>query len=509
MTDRSRIQCQAVAAKVMSAQDAAAFIRPGDRVGMSGFTGFGHPKVVPAALVRRAADAAARGDRFAVSVWTGSSTAPELDGALAAVDGIDLRMPYQSDPVTRAKINAGTLEYLDVHLSHVAQMVEEGFFGHLDIALVEVTGVTADGALIPSSSIGNNNTWLDQADRVILEVNAWQPAELDGMHDIYYGTALPPDRTPIPILRAGDRIGQPHLRCPAEKIIAVVPTDHPDYPTPTRPPDGDSQLVAGHVLDFLTHEVKYGRLPAGLLPLQSGVGNVTNAVLGGLDSGSFAPLTAYTEVIQDGMLRMLRSGSMTVASATAFSLGEDGLADLRANIAAYRDKIILRPQEISNHPEVVRRLGCLAMNGMIEADIYGNVNSTHVMGSSMCNGIGGSGDFTRHAYLAMFLSPSTAKNETISCIVPMVSHVDHTEHDVHVIVTEQGVADLRGLPPRRRARKIIDHCAHPAYRAALHDYLDRATATGPGKHTPHLLGEALSWHVRYLKEGDMRPGRTA
>ena len=504
MTGRSRIQGQAVAAKVMSAQDAAAFIRPGDRVGMSGFTGFGHPKTVPAALVRRAADAAARGDRFAVSVWTGSSTAPELDGALAAVDGIDLRMPYQSDPVTRAKINAGTLEYLDVHLSHVAQMVEEGFFGHLDIALVEVTGVTADGALIPSSSVGNNNTWLDQADRVILEVNAWQPAELDGMHDIYYGTALPPDRTPIPILRAGDRIGQPYLRCPAEKIIAVVLTDHPDYPTPSRPPDGDSQLIAGHVLDFLTHEVRYGRLPAGLLPLQSGVGNVTNAVLGGLDSGPFAPLTAYTEVIQDGMLQMLRSGSMTVASATAFSLGEDGLADLRANIAAYRDKIILRPQEISNHPEVVRRLGCLAMNGMIEADIYGNVNSTHVMGSSMCNGIGGSGDFTRHAYLAMFLSPSTAKNEAISCIVPMVSHVDHTEHDVHVIVTEQGVADLRGLPPRRRARKIIDHCAHPGYRAALHDYLDRATATGPGKHTPHLLGEALSWHVRYLTEGTMR-----
>ena len=504
MTGRPRIQCQGVAAKVMSAEDAAAFITPGDRVGMSGFTGFGHPKAVPTALVSRAAAAVARGDRFAVSVWTGSSTAPELDGALAAVDGIDLRMPYQSDPVTRAKINAGTLEYLDVHLSHVAQMVGEGFFGHLDIALIEVTGVTADGALIPSSSVGNNNTWLDQADRVILEVNAWQPAELDGMHDIYYGTALPPDRTPIPILRAADRIGVPYLRCPPEKIIAVVPTDRPDYPTPARPADGDSVLIAGHVLDFLTHEVRHGRLPAGLLPLQSGVGNVTNAVLGGLDSSPFAPLTAYTEVVQDGMLQMLRSGTMTVASATAFSLSEDGLADLRANIAAYRDKIVLRPQEISNHPEVIRRLGCLAMNGMIEADIYGNVNSTHVMGSSMCNGIGGSGDFTRNAYLAMFLSPSTAKNGTISCIVPMVSHVDHTEHDVHVIVTEQGVADLRGLPPRRRAGKIIDHCAHPGYRAALHDYLDRATATGPGRHTPHLLGEALSWHVRYLTEGTMR-----
>ena len=184
MTDWSRLRCKAVADRMMSAEEAAAFIAPGNHVGMSGFTGFGHPKAVPAALVRQVTDAAERGDRFAVSVWTGSSTAPELDGALAAVDGIDLRMPYQSDPVSRAKINAGQLDYLDVHLSHVAQMVGEGFFGHLDIALVEVAGVTADGALIPSSSVGNNNTWIDAADQVILEVNSWQPAELEGMHDI-------------------------------------------------------------------------------------------------------------------------------------------------------------------------------------------------------------------------------------------------------------------------------------------------------------------------------------
>jgi succinyl-CoA:acetate CoA-transferase len=505
MTDRSRLRCRALADKLMPAEEAAAFIAPGNHVGMSGFTGCGHPKAVPAALVRRVNDAAARGDRFAVSVWTGSSTAPDLDGALAAVDGIDLRMPYQSDPVSRAKINAGRLDYLDVHLSHVAQMVEEGLFGHLDVALVEVAGVTSDGALIPSSSVGNNNAWIDTADQVILEVNSWQPAELEGMHDISSLVPLPPDRTPIQVLRPDDRIGVPYLHCPPEKIIAVVLTDSPDYAAPSRPAGRDSQEIAGHVLDFLTHEVRRGRLPAMLPPLQSGVGNVTNAVLAGLGRGPFPVLTAYTEVIQDSMLQLLRSGTMTVASATAFSLSQDGIDELRGNMAAYRDRIILRPQEISNHPEVIRRLGCLAMNGMIEADIYGNVNSTHIMGSSMMNGIGGSGDFARNAYLAMFLSPSTAKEGSISCVVPMVSHIDHTEHDVHVIVTEQGLADLRGLPPRRRAQQIIDHCAHPDYRPALQDYLDRATATGPGRHTPHLLSEALSWHVRYLQQGTMQP----
>jgi succinyl-CoA:acetate CoA-transferase len=505
MIDQVRIDSPALRAKVMSADEAAALIEPGANVGMSGFTGAGYPKEVPAALVRRITEATARGDRFKVGVWTGASTAPELVGALAAVDGVELRMPYQSDPVSRAKINAGHMDYLDVHLSHVAQMVWSGFFGHLDVALVEIAGITGDGDLIPSSSVGNNKTWIDQADHVILEVNSWQPSELDGMHDIYYGTALPPNRKPIQIVAPGDRIGTPYLRCPPEKIIAIVETNSPDRDTSFTPPDTNSQLIAGHVLEFLASEVKHGRLPATLLPLQSGVGNIANAVLAGLDEGPFRPLTAYTEVIQDGMLQMLKSGTMSLASATAFSLSKAGNEEFTSNINDYRKRIILRPQEISNHPEVIRRLGCLAMNGMIEADIYGNVNSTHVMGSSIMNGIGGSGDFARNAFVSFFLTPSTAKGGAISCIVPMASHVDHTEHDVHVVVTEQGLADLRGLPPRRRAQEIINRCAHPDYRPALQDYLDRATAGGGGQHTPHLLAEALSWHLRYLQTGTMQP----
>lgn len=499
-----RIGPRAFASKVMSAEDAAGLIPAGATVGMSGFTGAGYPKQVPGALARRIADAAQRGNRFTVNVWTGASTAPELDGALASVDGVDLRMPYQSDPVSRAKINSGAIDYLDVHLSHVAQMVWEGFFGHLDVAVVEVAGVTADGELIPSSSVGNNKTWIDLADRVILEINSWQPAGLEGMHDIYYGTALPPHRKPVPIVHPADRIGVPYLHCPPDKIAAVVPTHVPDRNTPFKQGGEDARLIAGHLLEFLAHEVRRGRLPATLLPLQSGVGNVANAVLAGLDEGPFRPLTAYTEVIQDGLLQLLRSGTLTAASATAFALSPDGMAELIADLPVYRRQIVLRPQEISNHPEVVRRLGCLAINGMIEADIYGNINSTHVMGSSIYNGIGGSGDFARNAYLSMFVTPSTAKGGAISCIVPMVSHVDHTEHDVHVIVTEQGLADLRGKAPRRRAQHIINTCAHPGYRAALQDYFDRAMASAPGRHTPHLLAEALSWHVRYLRTGTMR-----
>ncbi len=507
MTDRTRMRATSLLGKVMSADAAAALIQPGANIGMSGFTGAGYPKVVPAALVRRITEATARGDRFKVGVWTGASTAPELDGALAAADAVELRMPYQSDPVSRAKINAGEMDYLDVHLSHVAQMVWEGFFGHLDIAVVEIAGITADGELIPSSSVGNNKTWIDQADAVILEVNAWQSSELDGMHDIYYGTALPPNRRPIQLIHPGDRIGEPYLRCPPDKVIAVVETDAPDRNNAFTPPDEASRQIAGHLIEFLEHEVTRGRLPADLLPVQSGVGNVANAALAELAQSRFENLTAYTEVIQDGMLGLLKSGTLRMASATAFSLSSDAVTEFINNARHYRDRIVLRPQEISNHPEIVRRLGVLAMNGVIEADIYGNANSTHLMGSRIQNGIGGSGDFARNAYISFFVTPSTAKGGAISSIVPMVSHVDHTEHDVNVIVTEQGLADLRGLAPRRRARLLIDKCAHPEYRPLLEDYFDRAQRAAFGLHTPHLLEEALSWHARYVRTGSMAPER--
>jgi succinyl-CoA:acetate CoA-transferase len=499
-----RVRSRKLASRVMSAEEAAALIPAGANIGMSGFTGAGYPKAVPAALAGRMAEAGARGDPFTVSVWTGASTAPELDGALAAADGIELRLPYQSDPVTREKINSGQMDYIDLHLSHVAQMVWEGFLGPLDVALVEVAGITEDGHLIPSSSVGNNKTWIDQAQKVILEVNGWQREELEGMHDIYYGTALPPHRQPIPITHPGDRIGVPYFTCPPDKVVAVVETDSPDRNSPFKAPDAVSEQIAAHVLDFLQHEVAQGRLPKNLLPLQSGVGNVANAVLAGLDGGPFSGLTAYTEVIQDGMLQLLRSGRLDMASATAFSLSPEATAALNAGMADFRSRIVLRPQEISNHPEVIRRLGCLALNSMIEADIYGNINSTHIMGTRIQNGIGGSGDFARNAYISLFVTPSQARGGSISCLVPMVSHVDHTEHDVHVIVTEQGLADLRGLAPRKRARQIIDNCVHPDFRPALDDYFERAVAGSYGRHTPHLLDEALSWHRRYLDQGTMR-----
>ncbi|EQB17494.1 MAG: propionyl-CoA--succinate CoA transferase [Novosphingobium lindaniclasticum] len=500
-----RIASLELRSKVMPAEEAARLIESGSAVGMSGFTGSGYPKAVPLALAAHIEAEHAAGRAFKVRMWTGASTGPELDGALAKADGIEFRLPYNSDPIARERINKGEMNYFDMHLSQVAPMAWQGFLGPLDTAVIEVSGIRADGSLIPSSSVGNNKTWLDRASKVILEVNSWQNEALEGMHDIYYGTALPPSRVPIPLVKPDDRIGEPYLKVDPAKVVAVVETDRPDRNAPFSPPDEKAKAIAGHILEFLQHEVKLGRLPSALLPIQSGVGNIANAVLTGLVDAPFDSLTSYTEVIQDGMLDLLDSGKLRMASATAFSLSPEAAARVNADMRRYRDKMILRPQEISNHPELIRRLGCIAMNGLIEADIYGAVNSTHVMGSRIQNGIGGSGDFARNAYISIFMTPSTAKGGKISAIVPQASHVDHINQDVQVIVTEQGLADLRGLSPKERAKVIIANCAHPDYRPLLEDYYARALKGSYGLQSPSLPAEALSWHQRFIETGSMLP----
>ncbi len=506
MADKSRILNKSLQHKVMSAEEAAQLIPNGAVVGMSGFTGAGYPKAVPVALAKRAVDERLKGTKFRVNVLSGASTGPELDQAMGLTESIAFRFPYQGDAVLREKINAGIVEYQDMHLSHAGTHVRNGFYGKVNFAVIEVTKIREDGSLVYSSSVGANNVYLEQAEHIILEVNYWQDERLEGMHDVISINQPYGDRKPIDVWAADSRNGSPYQVIDLSKVVAVVETDCADRNAPFKAPEPVHKAIAGHILDFLGNEVKQGRLPKSLTPLQSGVGNIANAVLVGLNEGPFEKMTSYTEVIQDGMLDMLDSGKLTVASATAFSVSPEGQVRFNKSIDRYRKQIVLRPQEISNHPEVIRRLGCIAMNGLVEADIYGHVNSTHIAGKGIENGIGGSGDFARNAAISIFMTPATAKDGKISCIVPFATHVDHTEHDVSVIVTEHGLADLRGKSPKQRAKEIVEKCAAPEYKPLLNDYMKRAFATpSAGRQSPHLFEEAFSWHNRLLKTGDMRP----
>lgn len=494
-----RILCPELRSRICSAEEASQLIKNGMTVAVSGFTLSSYPKAVPLALAQRVEET---GESFKVNLYSGASTGIELDGAWAKNKMIDHRFPYQTNVDARKGINAGDINYADIHLGMFPQQMIYGFVPKPDIAIVEAVGITEKGAIIPATSVGIMPQAIKLADKVIVEINTLNSMEFYGMHDIYM-PKNPPHRGVIPLRQVGDRIGKPYIACPKKKIAAIVYTDLPDAHRDLYPVDATFRSMANHLMDFLDNEVKRGRLPQNLLPIQSGVGAVANAVLAGMAESQYTGLEFFTEVIQESVLDLIDAGKVSLASGTAVSPSPAGLKRFQKDVARYKKHIVLRPQEISNHCELVRRLGVIAINTPIEGDIYGNINSTHVMGSAMMNGLGGSGDFARNAYLSIFATPSTAKGGKISAIVPMVSHVDHTEHDVSVFVTEYGFADLRGLAPKERAAAIIKNCAHPDYREGLWDYFTRAQKTA-AQQTPHLLNEALSWHQRFLETGSMK-----
>ncbi len=470
-------------------------IETGMTLAMSGFTIVGYPKAVPTALAHssHAKD---------LTVLVGASAGDDLDGIMVRSDLVSRRFAFQNNKDLRNAINSGSVKYMDYHLSDLPRLAAQNAAPSLDVAIIECSAVTEQG-LVPTASVGSSDVFVKMAKKIIVEVNTSVPIELAGLHDIYdMGRA--PNIRPIPLMSPSDRIGTPYIPCDPEKIAAIVITDKPDQTPMFRPMAESSMALGQNVVKFLQSEVEAGRLPKKLPPLQSGLGSVGNAMLHALAESEFRGLELFTEVIQDGGMKMLKNGVLSFVSATSLSLSAESRQELYDNLDFYKDKIVLRSQELSNHPELIRRMGVIAINTPIEVDIYGNVNSTHIMGTAMMNGIGGSGDFTRNSALNIFTTESCAKGGLISCIVPMVSHVDNTEHDVHVIITEQGVADLRWKCPREKAELIIENCAHPDYKPMLRDYFEHALKVSRGKHTPHDLTQALSWHQRYLDTGSMK-----
>lgn len=473
----------------------------GATVGFSGFTPAGAAKIIPRAIAAKARRVHAEGQPYQIRVLTGASTGKSLDETLAQAEAISWRAPYQSSGTLRKQMNAGKVQFVDMHLSHVPQAVAEGFFGKMDFAVVEATGVTREGRVYLSSSIGASPTYLKYAEKVLIEVNGYHSTRVSEMADI---TILPPppNRSPIPIYTPLDKIGWPYCSVDPKKIVGIVYHEESDDVSEFDAPDAASQAIAANVVKFLAHEMHIGRIPKEFLPLQSGVGNIANAVMAGLgESEEIPPFMMYSEVFQDALVDLMKNGMLVGASTTSLTLSPPKLRELYDNMDFFAPRIVLRPQELSNNPGVVRRLGVITTNTALEVDIYGHANSTHVAGTQMMNGIGGSGDFTRNAYLSIYMCPSIAKGGKISTIVPMCTHVDHNEHSVHVVVTEQGIADLRGLAPIERARVLIENCAHPVYRPYLMNYLEKS----PGGHIRHDLGRCFEMHRNLLERGAMLP----
>ncbi|MFQ3319563.1 MAG: succinyl-CoA:acetate CoA-transferase [Natronomonas sp.] len=466
----------------VTAAEAAERIETGAVVATSGFGSVGYPKAVPEAI------AAAAGEHE-LTVLTGGSVGGEIDTTLVDSGDMARRFPYLGTPTVREAANDGRVAFHDRHVSSLGDEVLYGGLAAVDVAVVEAVAVGEEW-LVSSPALGQTPAFIEAADRLIVEVNHAQPLALQQLHDIYQPGA-PPNREPIPLSKPGDRIGDAKIEFDAEKLVGVVETDRRDATYDFREPNDDDRAIAANFRAWLADEVERNPTMSESVRLQFGVGAIGNALMGALgDADIDRDLVYFGEVFQDGLLDLVDDGTLESASATTLALTRDGQDRLFDAVDRYAEDVVLRPVDVSNASELIERFGVVAVNSALEVDLYGHVNSTHVDGTHAFNGLGGSGDFNRSGLVTVVALPSTAADGDLSRIVPMVPHVDHTEHDIDVVVTDQGIADLRGLAPTERADRIVA-VADPEYRPALRAYRERADDYGG--HMPHDLETALSW----------------
>ncbi|KAK0477029.1 hypothetical protein IW261DRAFT_1488285 [Armillaria novae-zelandiae] len=519
---KERVRRPSYLKKLAQPADLAPLFQNDDYIGWSGFTGVGYPKGVPTAIADHIESNNLQADpatKKKFNLFVGASVGPEVEDRWARLDMIERRYPHQVGKEIAKGINAGRINFADKHLSMFPQDLTYGYYSlkkkhgdpskPLNWAIVEATAVLEDGSIVPGASVGATPEILQSAEKIIIEVNTLIP-NLEGLHDINQ-SFIPPHRQPYLITHPSDRIGTTSIPVDPERVVAVIESRQPDNTSSNAPENEDSKAIARHLIEFLSDEVSAGRLPKSLLPLQSGIGNVANSIIGGLADGPFDRVQVWTEVLQDTFIRFFDSGKLDFATATSIRFSPEGFDHFYAHWAEYKDRLLLRSQQVANSPELIRRLGVIAMNTPLEVDIYAHANSTNALGSRMLNGLGGSADFLRNAKLSIMHTPSSRPTKTdptgISCIVPFASHVDQTEHDLDVVVTEQGLADLRGLSPRERAPLIIEKCAHPDYKDLLHEYYDRSLhecmKRGAG-HEPHMLRNAFKFHTNFMEHGTMK-----
>ncbi|KDR69927.1 hypothetical protein GALMADRAFT_255228 [Galerina marginata CBS 339.88] len=519
---KERVRRPTMLSKLALAEDLAPMFKDDDYIGWSGFTGVGYPKTIPTAIANHIESNNLQDDpstKKKFNLFVGASVGPEVEDRWAKLDMIARRYPHQVGKEIAKGINAGRIEFADKHLSMFPQDLTYGYYNlhkkhgdprkPLDWAIVEATAITEDGWIVPGASVGATPEILQCAEKIIIEVNTHIP-NLEGLHDINQ-SFVPPNRQPYLITRPQDRIGRTAIPIDPDRVVAVVESVQPDNTGQNAPETQESRDIATHLIHFLSSEVTAGRLPPSLLPLQSGIGNVANSIIGGLADGPFERVRVWTEVLQDTFIRFFDSGKLEFATATSIRFSPEGFDHFYKNWETYKDRLLLRSQQVANSPEIIRRLGVIAMNTPLEVDIYAHANSTNALGSRMLNGLGGSADFLRNAKLSIMHTPSVRPTKSdptgISCIVPFASHIDQTEHDLDVIVTEQGLADLRGLSPRERAPLIIQKCAHPDYKDSLMEYYERSLVEclkrGAG-HEPHMLRNAFKFHTNLMEHGTMK-----
>ncbi len=482
-----RILSQELRKKVISADEAASLIKSDMVICVNGF-GQDYPKAIPMAI-------AAQGTAKNLSLISAATDGDRMGGILSQNGQLGFFTAFQRIKELRQNINTGKTESNDCHLSQLAHKVDRGDYGKVDFGIYECVCVYEDGSILPTLSGGIASQIAKSADKILLEINLNIPPNIKGLHDFVDKDYKKPSHLT-------ERVGSPLIKCDPDKIVGIVFSNEPYRGSSFSQPDEITDKIASNVMAVIEKEIQSGQIPLDFT-FQSGMGNMGNAIIAEFTKRGLKNLKMHTEVVAESAFKAIVAGTVSEALTSAFDLCESSYQYIIDNADSFMDKLVIRDLDYVNAPENIRDSGVIATNTALEFDIYGNVNSSNIMGTNMVSGLGGSNDFSKMSKLAIFLTPSVAKDGAISCIVPMVSHVDSTEHDTDVVITEQGFADLRGLSPKQRARLIIENCAHPAYKSQLRAYFDRACQLCQDSHTPHDLEQALSWHVRYKKTGSM------
>jgi succinyl-CoA:acetate CoA-transferase len=479
--------------KVMTAEAAAGLFRDGMMVATSGST-MGYPKATFKALAERIkAEGGIKIDLLCAGPLSG-----EVEDVLCEAGGIRKRIGAIGGEKLRGAINRGEVTFIEGKGSSLPLQVKRGWFGPVDIAVIEAVGLTKDGQIIPSTAVYDSPEWIEAASQIIVEINLNRSMALEGLHDVYLR-----GEEPIPV--AGNplkRIGVPYMPVDPKKIKAIVLSDLDDRPS--KEPKGEQMgaMIGGYLLDFFRKEIAAGRLSEPLPPIELGIGELAGNVMRKIGASEFTNFRFHLPTISDPVLEIVEAGKVDWVSGMALRLSTEAWKRFEQDLDHWKKIMVLRPMTVCNSAELIQRLGVISINGCLEMDIQGQVNSSHVLGAKIMSGIAGSYDYSRNGLYSIFVGPSSARGGKISAIVPRVSHVDHTEHDVDIMVTEQGLADLRGLDPRERAEKIISQCAHPDYRGLLAEYL--ALAGKEPSHIPIDMEAACSFHLRYQRTGSMK-----
>lgn len=481
--------------KVVSAEEAATLIKDGMVVAMGGYTSAGYPKVIAQELVKRKES----GEDFKINLITGANVGP-IDSMLAEAGLVNRRVPMIESKKMANLVNTGQVHYIEQQMHRMPQLLRNHAFGKIDVAVIEAIKITKDGHIVPTSSVGMIQYFTDLAESVVIELNVSQPEELEGMHDIYH-IGLIPDRKPIPLSKVNERIGKPYIKVNPKKIKYIVRSDVKDTTVNLQGENEAVRKISEHLFNFL--ELEFSKNGNNLPPIQTGFGNLPSQIVRAFKETEFSDLEFFCGILQEANIELITTGKVHAASTGSIHMTDNVIDWLKTHTQELQETIIIRNNDITNNSEVISRFGLISLITGIEIDIYGNVNLSHISGSRVVNGLGGGANFAHNAGLSIVLLPSEAKQGNISTIVPMVTHHDIMEHDIDVVITEHGVADLRGKSDIERAYAIIENCTN-TYKEPLLQYLNKAIEQVGGHH-PVLLSEAFSFHSRLKETGTMLP----